>query len=68
MVSIYDSPNTLECNDFFVIYPNALEKQKKERLKGKNCKPNFSYTSDKNYFLDINKIKSLIKPNYEFIK
>ena len=62
MVSIYDSPNTLECNDFFVIYPNALEKQKeRKRLKGKNCKPNFSYTSDKNYFLDINKIKSLIK-------
>ena len=32
---IYDSPNTLECN-IFVIYPNALEKQKeRKRLKGK---------------------------------
>lgn len=62
MVSVYDSPNTLNCRDFFVIYPNEIEKSKaKKRLKGKNCKINFNYTSDKNVFLDIYQLRNLIK-------
>ena len=32
MVSVYDSPNTLNCRDFFVIYPNELEKSKAKKI------------------------------------
>ena len=62
MVSIYDSPNTLECKDFFAIYPTEVEKNKaKNRLRGKNCKENYSYTSDKNIFLSVKDLERLIK-------
>ena len=62
MVSIYDSPNTLDCKDFFAIFPNEKEKNKRKiQLKGKNCKINYSYTSDKNKFLNIKDLERLIK-------
>jgi UDP-N-acetylglucosamine 4,6-dehydratase len=63
MITKYDSPTTIDCKNFYVIYSN----QKKKiagllRLKGKVCMENFSYTSDKNKdFLNTIQLKSLIK-------
>ena len=69
MISIHDSPNTLETKNYFIITPTLKFRNfKKEYLKKnksfKSCKNNFSYNSkDNKNFLSIKKIKDLIKAN-----
>ena len=69
MISIHDSPNTLETKNYFIITPTLKFRNfKKEYLKKnksfKSCKNNFSYNSkDNKNFLSIKKIKYLIKAN-----
>ena len=69
MISIHDSPNTLETKNYFIIAPTLKFRNfKKEYLKKnksfKSCKNNFSYNSkDNKNFLSIKKIKYLIKAN-----
>jgi UDP-N-acetylglucosamine 4,6-dehydratase/5-epimerase len=69
MISIHDSPNTLETKNYFIIAPTLKFRNfKKEYLKKnksfKSCKNNFSYNSkDNKNFLSIKKIKDLIKAN-----
>ena len=63
MITIHDSPNAIDCKNFYVIYSNQKEKNTGLlRLKGKVFPINFSYSSDKNNdFLNISQLKSLIK-------
>ena len=63
MVSIYDSRNTIECKNFYIIYPNdELKKKGLIRLKGKPCPKNYNYSSDNNKkFLNLKELKSLVK-------
>ena len=63
MITKYDSPTTIDCKNFYVIYSNQKEKNAGLlRLKGKVCPINFSYSSDKNKdFLSIVQLKSLMK-------
>ena len=69
MISIHDSPNTLEAKNYFIIAPTLKFRNfKKEYLKKnklfKSCKDNFSYNSKDNInFLSIKKIKDLIRTN-----
>ena len=62
MITMHDSPNSIECKNFYVIYPNEqLKKSGLLRLKGKACSTNYRYSSDQNKeFLNISKLKSLI--------
>jgi len=62
MVTMHDSPNTINCKNFFIIYPNnELKKKGKLRFKGKECEKNFRYSSENNsYFLNISELKKLI--------
>tara|TARA_B100001175_G_C19503094_1_gene639285 strand:+ start:394 stop:1404 length:1011 start_codon:yes stop_codon:yes gene_type:complete len=68
MISINESINTLEFKNNYVICPNSelinwqIEKYKKH-FKGKFCKKNFSYSSNKNQFLTINELKNIVKNN-----
>ena len=60
MISIYDSPNTLEFKNFYMILPNYLLKYYKN--KGKAVKKNFVYNSLNNKkFLTITQLKKEIK-------
>jgi UDP-N-acetylglucosamine 4,6-dehydratase/5-epimerase len=60
MISIYDSPNTLEFEKFYMILPNHLLKSYKN--KGKAVKKNFVYNSLNNKkFLTISQLKKEIK-------
>ena len=60
MISIYDSPNTLEFKNFYMILPNYLLKSYKN--KGKAVKKNFVYNSLNNKkFLTISQLKKEIK-------
>ena len=70
MISRFDSVNTLEFKNFFIILPDlsfkGLKLNKfKKKFKGQSpklCKPNFSYNSYENKnFLKNNEIKNLIK-------
>ena len=63
MITMHDSPNTIDCNNFYVIYSNQKEKNAGLlRLKGKSCPINYSYSSDTNKdFLNTPQLKSLIK-------
>lgn len=63
MISMHDSPTTINCKNFFIIYPNnKLKKIGKLIFKGKDCKKNFRYSSDNNsHFLTIFELKKLIK-------
>ena len=71
MISSSDSFNTLEFNDFFIINSDSQYFKnsknyiyKKKKLKFKQCKDGFEYSSDKNDdFLSISDIKKLIKDN-----
>ena len=62
MITMHDSPNSIECKNFYVIYPNEqLKKSGLLRLKGKACLTNYRYSSDQNKeFLNVSKLKSLI--------
>jgi UDP-N-acetylglucosamine 4,6-dehydratase/5-epimerase len=68
MISVNDSVNTMELKDSYVICPNQeliewnREKYKKT-FKGKMCKENFSYVSNKNKFLSVKEIKNILKNN-----
>ena len=60
MISIYDSPNTLEFKNFYMILPNYLLKYYKN--KGKAVKKYFVYNSLNNKkFLTITQLKKEIK-------
>jgi UDP-N-acetylglucosamine 4,6-dehydratase/5-epimerase len=50
MITEYDSFNTLEYPDHYIIYPNSLEWWSEQRLTpgGKKVKPYFRYASDEN--------------------
>ncbi len=70
MISRFDSVNTLEFKNFFIILPDlsfkGLKLNKfKKKFNGQSpklCKPNFSYNSYENKnFLKVNEIKNLIK-------
>ena len=69
MVSVNDSTNTLEFSKYFVILPFSKylgwtknDYKKKTKEKGKFCKNDFSYSSDKNpNFLTIRDLKKLMK-------
>lgn len=71
MISIHESPKTVEFKNHYVITPDLkLKNFKKDYLKiKKNCKPcidGFSYNSrDNKYFLTENELKFLIKKNFE---
>ena len=63
MITTHDSPNTIECKNFYVIYSHAkLKKNGLSRLKGKACPVNYKYSSDLNKdFLTIPQLRALIK-------
>jgi len=68
MISVNDSLNTLELKDSYVICPSKefIEwdfKKFKKTFKGKSCKENFSYSSNKNKFLTISDLKKYVKNN-----
>ena len=68
MISVNDSINTLEFKDSYVICPSKeyIEwnlKRYKEKFRGKTCKENFSYASNRNKFLTISELKELVKNN-----
>ena len=71
MISIHESPKTVEFKNHYVITPDLkLKNFKKDYLKiKKNCKlciDGFSYNSrDNKYFLTQNELKFLIKKNIE---
>ena len=63
MITMHDSPNSIECKNFYVIYPNEqLKKIGLLKLKGKACMVNYRYSSDQNKeFLNISELRTLIK-------
>jgi UDP-N-acetylglucosamine 4,6-dehydratase/5-epimerase len=67
MITVSDSLNTIECDNYFVILPSTyfLRKEKFDKvndIKSKKCEDGFSYNSnDNHHFLSIDEIKSLIK-------
>ena len=72
MITLTDSMNTVEFEDYFVIMPDYKQLEwdknlfirKSNNTSGKLCKDNFSYNSGTNEnFLSINEIKRLIKAN-----
>lgn len=69
MISLFDSPNTIDCKDFFVIYPSQeLKINRNKIMKGVMCPNKFSYTSDSNKnFLTINDLKKLVAEQKKII-
>ena len=63
MITMHDSPNSIECKNFYVTYPNEqLKKIGLLKLKGKACMVNYRYSSDQNKeFLNISELRTLIK-------
>ena len=60
MISVYDSPNTLEFKNFYMILPNNLLKYYKN--KGKKVKKNFVYNSLNNKkFLSVSQLIDKVK-------
>ena len=62
MISLFDSPNTIDCKNFFVIYPSQeMKNSRKKKMKGISCTNQFRYSSDTNkHFLKIQDLKKLI--------
>ena len=62
MISLFDSPNTIDCKNFFIIYPSQEMKNfRKKIMKGISCASQFRYSSDTNkHFLKIQDLKKLI--------
>ena len=62
MISLFDSPNTIDCKNFFVIYPSQeIKNFRKKIMKGISCASQFRYSSDTNkHFLKIQDLKKLI--------
>ena len=72
MITLSDSLNTIEFNDFYIIFSNSdyfkINKNyylNKKKLSFKSCKENFDYTSNKNKFLSVSEIKKLINKNLD---
>ena len=65
LISIHESPNTIELKNYFVVFPQdslKIGKHYKKKFKGKMVNKNFSYTSDNNkFFLSINELKKIVK-------
>ena len=61
MISLFDSPNTIDCKNFFVIYPSQEMKNfRKKIMKGISCTSQFRYSSDTNkHFLKIQDLKKI---------
>jgi UDP-N-acetylglucosamine 4,6-dehydratase/5-epimerase len=63
MISVHDSINTLELNDKYLIcneiYKNEIFKYYAKKIKIKKVGLNFSYSSEKNIFLNIKQIKKI---------
>jgi FlaA1/EpsC-like NDP-sugar epimerase len=58
MVSVYDSPNTVESKDYFSIY-SSIDKNLKKNMTF--CKKGFTYSSKENSkFLTVSQIQKLI--------
>ena len=62
MISLFDSPNTIDCKNFFIIYPSQeIKNFRKKIMKGISCASQFRYSSDTNkHFLKIQDLKKLI--------
>ena len=69
MISLFDSPNTIDCGNFFVIYPSQELKNKGLKImKGQKCPNNFRYSSDANKkFLKVDDLKKLIIKQKELL-
>ena len=69
MISLFDSPNTIDCGNFFVIYPSQELKNKGLKImKGKKCPNEFRYSSNANKkFLKVDDLKKLIIKQKELL-
>ena len=69
MISLFDSPNTIDCGNFFVIYPSQELKNKGLKImKGQKCSNKFRYSSDANKkFLKVDDLKKLIIKQKELL-
>ncbi len=69
MISLFDSPNTIDCKNFFVIYPSQeMRNVRKKIMNGIVCSNKFSYSSDTNKnFLKIDDLKKLIEKQKKII-
>ncbi len=69
MISLFDSPNTIDCGNFFVIYPSQELKNKGLKImKGQKCPNKFRYSSDDNKkFLKVDDLKKLIIKQKELL-
>lgn len=71
MISYYESRNTIEAKNYYIILPStADEKYKKNYLKKnkllKICNKSFTYSSDNNVkFLTVSEMENLIKKNLD---
>ena len=68
MISLDDSRNTVEFNNFYIIYPNTVFQDKKyvnfiKKFKGRRIKKEFIYRSNNNKFLSIKELKNYLKKN-----
>jgi UDP-N-acetylglucosamine 4,6-dehydratase (inverting) len=62
MISVYDSVNTLELKDYFIIIPDHLKNFYNKNKIGKRFKNNQSYNSKtNNNFLSISDLRKIIK-------
>tara|TARA_B100000965_G_scaffold280439_1_gene238294 strand:- start:12168 stop:13175 length:1008 start_codon:yes stop_codon:yes gene_type:complete len=66
MISLDDSRNTVEFNNFYIIYPNTVFVDQKyldfiKKFKGKRIKKEFIYRSNNNKFLSIKELKDCLK-------
>ena len=64
LVSIGESQNTLETNNYFIILPtqeDSFLNSFKKKFKAKKVKKEFSYRSNNNKFLSVAELKNLIK-------
>ena len=69
MISLFDSPNTIDCGNFFVIYPSQELKNKGLKImNGQKCPNKFRYSSDDNKkFLKVDDLKKLIIKQKELL-
>ena len=69
MITATDAMNTVEYDDYFILYPNQQVRQ--ERLaemdpngKGRPCEYGFSYNSENNdHFLTVEELRKIVTEN-----
>lgn len=64
LITKSDSYNSLEFDDYFIIFPSNKDPLREyyiKKNKGKPCKKDFSYNSRENFFLSVAEIKKLVK-------